>query len=116
MLIARKVIKFPENIWFTLTKLIAGFYENELCSLNRLGEEYQAISDKALSVPANTEELMDLIKFVNEVETVTLYQMEDRLREVMDYMIFLSDHCIFTPVEMKQNNITFQWWVNISWN
>ncbi|ERL86097.1 hypothetical protein D910_03511 [Dendroctonus ponderosae] len=77
----------------------------QLCK--QLGEEYQAISDKALSVPTNTAELMDLIKFVNEVETVTLYQMEDRLREVMDYMIFLADHCIFTPVEMKQNNITY---------
>ncbi|CAH1130366.1 unnamed protein product [Ceutorhynchus assimilis] len=79
----------------------------------QLGEEYQAISDKALSIPNNTAELMDLIKYVTEVETVMLYQMEDRLREVMDYMLFLSDHCIFTPVEMKQNNITFHWYLHM---
>lgn len=52
---------------------------------------------------------MDLIKYITEVETVTLYQMEDRLREVMDYMLFLADHSISTPVEMKQNNVTFHW-------
>ncbi|XP_060516742.1 dynein axonemal heavy chain 7 [Cylas formicarius] len=78
-----------------------------------LGEEYQMIADRALSIPANTAELMDLIKFVNETESVTLYQMEDRLREVMNYILFLSDHCLFTPVEMKQNNITFHWYLHM---
>ncbi|KAG5878487.1 hypothetical protein JTB14_010272 [Gonioctena quinquepunctata] len=74
-----------------------------------LGEEYQAISDKALSIPETTAELMDLIKFVYEVETNTLLLMEDRLRDVMGYILFLADHALFTPVEMKQNNIAFQW-------
>lgn len=74
-----------------------------------MGEEYQAISDRALAIPQNTAELMDLIKYITEVETVILYQMEDRLREVMDYMLFLADHSISTPVEMKQNNVTFHW-------
>lgn len=75
----------------------------------RLGEQYQAISDKALSIPENTAELMDLIKYVGEVETKILIEMEDQLREVMNYILFLSDHVIFTPVEMKHNNIAFQW-------
>lgn len=75
----------------------------------RLGEQYQAISDKALSIPENTAELMDLIKYVGDVETKTLIEMEDQLREVMNYILFLSDHVIFTPVEMKHNNIAFQW-------
>lgn len=75
----------------------------------RLGEQYQGISDKALSIPENTAELMDLIKYVGDVETKTLIEMEDQLREVMNYILFLSDHVIFTPVEMKHNNIAFQW-------
>lgn len=75
----------------------------------RLGEEYQAISDKALSLPENTADLMALIKYVDQVETKTLFEMEDRLRDVMGYILFLSDYVLFTPVEMKQNNIAFQW-------
>lgn len=74
-----------------------------------LEEEYQAISDKALSVPKNTAELMQLIAFVDEVERITLYEMEDRLREVLKYMLFLADHVICTPVEMKHNNNAFLW-------
>lgn len=74
-----------------------------------VGDEYQAIADKALSVPSNTTELMALIKFVDEVETKTLVLMEERLKDVMAYILALCDFCTFTPVEMKQNNITFQW-------
>lgn len=52
---------------------------------------------------------MDLMKYVGDVEAITLIEMEDQLREVMNYILFLSDHVIFTPVEMKHNNIAFQW-------
>lgn len=52
---------------------------------------------------------MQLIDFVDEVERITLYAMEDRLREVLKYMLFLADHVICTPVEMKHNNNAFLW-------
>ncbi|CAH1117610.1 unnamed protein product [Phaedon cochleariae] len=78
-----------------------------------LGEEYQAISDRALTVPESTADLMDLMRYVDEVETKTLISMEDRLREVMGYILFLADHALFTPVEMKQNNIAFQWYLHM---
>lgn len=74
-----------------------------------LGEQYQTISDKALNIPEDTAQLMGLIKYVADVETITLIEMEDQLREVMTYILFLSDHVMFTPVEMKHNNIAFQW-------
>ncbi|KAK9727723.1 Dynein heavy chain, N-terminal region 2 [Popillia japonica] len=86
-------------------------YQN-MCKV--LGEEYQSITEKALGIPKSTAELMELIAYVNEVETVILYQMEERLREVLKYMLFLSDHAMFTPVEMKQNNMTFWWYLRMA--
>ncbi|KAJ8926978.1 hypothetical protein NQ314_020603 [Rhamnusium bicolor] len=83
----------------------------QMCKI--LTEEYQAISDKALAEPADTSELMALIKYVNEVESKVLALMEDRLRDVMTYILFLADHCIFTPVEIKLNNVTFQWYLRM---
>lgn len=56
---------------------------------------------------------MALISYVNEVETTILPEMEDRLRIVLKYMLFLSDHAIFTPIELKQNNITFLWYLRM---
>lgn len=40
--------------------------------------------------------------------------MEDRLREVMDNILFLSDYNHMTGIEIKQNSITFQWYYNIN--
>lgn len=70
--------------------------------------------DRAVTVPENTEELMDLINFVANVRSNLLSEMEDRLRDVMRHIIFLSDHSIFTPLEMKTNNNTFWWLVIIN--
>lgn len=78
-----------------------------------MGEEYQAIADKALTIPKNTADLMALIDYVNDVERVTLLAMEQRLQEILKYIIFLSDHSLFTPVEVKQNNSTFLWYLRM---
>lgn len=75
-----------------------------------MGEEYQAISDRVLTAPKNTSELMALIAYTNDVENKTLFDMEERLyNDVMKYILFLIDHISFSAVEMKQNNQTFQW-------
>lgn len=77
----------------------------------RLGDEYEAIYNKALNIPNVTSELIALIAYVNNVEAVDVVQMEDRLREVLKYLLFLSDHMIVSPVDVKQNNTTFNWLV-----
>ena len=72
------------------------------------------IADKALSEPANTAELMKLIEYVKVVECQTIFEMEDRLKEVMGYILFLSDYTIISAIEMKQNSLTFQWYNRMS--
>lgn len=76
----------------------------------RLGEDYQMISDKALTIPESTAELMKLIQYVRTVECETVFEMEDRLKEVMCYILFLADYTIMSAIEMKQNCLTFQWY------
>ncbi|XP_071052666.1 dynein axonemal heavy chain 7 [Onthophagus taurus] len=79
----------------------------------KLGLEYETIANRLLTVPQTTEELMDLIAYANNVETVKLYQMEDRLRIILRYMIFLCDHIPYSSAEIKQNNITFCWYLRM---
>lgn len=64
-------------------------------------------------MPENTAELMDLIKYVDGVEATVLPEMETRLRQVMQYIIFLVDHTVFTPGEIKQNTTTLNWYLNM---
>ena len=77
--------------------------------IRRIGDEYQSIADKALSVPPNTSELMELSVFVRKAESVMSANLEDRLRKILKYIAFLSDYKPLTSVEIKTNNFAFQW-------
>ncbi|CAB0039603.1 unnamed protein product [Trichogramma brassicae] len=76
----------------------------------RIGEEYQSISSRAMSVPPNTSELMELKVFVKKAETELSDELEDRLREIIKYIVFLSDYMHLKAVEIKTNNMAFQWY------
>ncbi|XP_051171696.1 dynein axonemal heavy chain 7-like, partial [Leptopilina boulardi] len=75
-----------------------------------IGEEYQSIANRALSKPPNTAELMKLRAFVEKAETEMVKNLENRLKEVMENILFLSDYTLLTPVEIKTNNFAFQWY------
>ncbi|KZC14323.1 Dynein heavy chain 7, axonemal, partial [Dufourea novaeangliae] len=75
-----------------------------------IGDVYQHIVDRALSVPANTMELIQLREFIRISETETAIHLKKRLKEIIMYIIFLSDFSILTPVELKTNNFPFQWY------
>jgi len=78
--------------------------------LTRLSEEYEEIASRALAPPANTAELMALKEYVHLVESTTLAQLEDRLRQVCLSMLFLVDHMTVAPSEVKQNAAPFKWY------
>ena len=48
----------------------------------RLSEEYERITDRSLTVPSNTAQLMELKEYVDQTESVRIPQMEDQLRTV----------------------------------
>ncbi|XP_053995911.1 dynein axonemal heavy chain 7-like isoform X3 [Hylaeus anthracinus] len=75
-----------------------------------IGDDYQYIVDRALSIPANTMELMQLKEFIRVTETETGFRLENRLKEVIKYLVFLSDYSALSPVELKTNNFAFQWY------
>lgn len=79
----------------------------------RIYDEYSTIATTLLTPPADTAALMELIAYCKKVEDALLYEMEDKLRNVMRYIMFLGDCTTFTPLEMKANNQTFHWQVII---
>ncbi|XP_076227546.1 dynein axonemal heavy chain 7 isoform X3 [Nomia melanderi] len=89
-----------------VTKMTADYQQKS----RAIGEAYQHIVDRALSVPANTVELMQLREFINVSEAETAIRLKTRLQEIIKYINFLSDYSILSPVELKTNNFPFQWY------
>ncbi|KAG7196964.1 hypothetical protein KM043_000229 [Ampulex compressa] len=78
-----------------------------------IGDAYQHIADRALSTPSNTLELMELQSFIRESETKSVFELEDRLRELLQDILFLSDYIPLTAVELKTNNFAFYWYYKL---
>ncbi|XP_025074708.1 dynein heavy chain 7, axonemal-like [Pogonomyrmex barbatus] len=88
-----------------ISKMIADYQQK----VRVIGDVYQNIADQALSIPPNTSELVKLQAFIHKSETETVFELETRLKEVIKYIIFLSDYHHLTPVELKNNNFVFHW-------
>ena len=72
-------------------------------------DEYEAIAEKALTTPPNTEKLMELSAYIEGVEKKTIFELEKRLTLSRDRLAFLVDYASFSPAEMRLNSSTFQW-------
>ncbi|XP_059098400.1 dynein axonemal heavy chain 7-like [Tigriopus californicus] len=83
-------------------------HENKL-----LCQEFEAISNTALSSPNNTEELVTLKEKVRHIRTVIMLEKEKELNKAAKRLVFLSDYLQFTTAEMKLNTKTFQWFAKM---
>ena len=75
----------------------------------RLCDDYEMIAEKALTTPANTEQLIELKEFIDKVEKETIFVLEKRLIEAKNRLTFLVDYASFSPAEMRLNSNTFMW-------
>lgn len=75
----------------------------------RLCDGYEKISEKALSLPANTQELMQLKDTVKNIETCDVIELEQKLADAVKYIVFLIERISFSPADIRLNSSVFQW-------
>lgn len=67
---------------FMQTELLAKMVADQQSDMAKLQSEYEFISRQSLTVPTNTAELMSSKAYVAEMQSVTIPEMENRLRLV----------------------------------
>ncbi|XP_078701931.1 dynein axonemal heavy chain 7-like isoform X3 [Branchiostoma floridae x Branchiostoma belcheri] len=92
-----------------MNKLLQRMSRDHQEANRKLCEEYELIAEKALTTPANTQELMELKQYIEKVEKQDIVEMDKRLEEAKNRLVFLVDCTQFSPGEMRMNNNTFQW-------
>lgn len=73
---------------FMQDELITKMTLDQQYDMSNLGEEYEKISKKALTVPLDTKELMALKSYVVKTEDTTIPEMEHRLKIVRDNLVY----------------------------
>ncbi|XP_064167524.1 dynein axonemal heavy chain 7 [Anguilla rostrata] len=90
-------------------KLVARMLEDHQIINHQLCEEFEKIAVKALGTPPNTKELMELVEYVEKVETQEMPALEKTLLESKTRLCFLVDYTSLSPDDMRLNRDTFQW-------
>ncbi|KAF0302990.1 Dynein heavy chain 7, axonemal [Amphibalanus amphitrite] len=90
-------------------KILHNMLANHNATNKTLSEEYEQITDKSLTVPSNTAQLMELKEYVDQTESVRIPQMEDQLRTIFSHLLFLSDYAEFSSADLRHNTETFLW-------
>uniref|UniRef100_A0A1A9WZY9 Dynein heavy chain 7, axonemal n=1 Tax=Glossina brevipalpis TaxID=37001 RepID=A0A1A9WZY9_9MUSC len=86
---------------------------NQQEEIIRIGKEYDAIGKKALTIPKDTAELMSLKSYIRNAEENLLPEMEQRLRINMSHILWLMDNTLYSPLQIKANSTTFQWYLKM---
>ena len=75
----------------------------------QLRQEYEKIAEKALTTPANTDQLMELKEYIEKVEEKDIFVLEQRMVDSMGRLKILIEHTTFTQSEIRLNAETFDW-------
>ncbi|KAM7353017.1 dynein heavy chain at 36C isoform 1-T1 [Cochliomyia hominivorax] len=94
-------------------QLLGRMVNDQQTKISKLGKEYEAIAKKALTIPKDTAELMNLKAYVINTEENVVPEMEQRLRVNMGHILWLMDHTLYSPLQIKNNSNTFQWYLKL---
>ncbi|XP_053132771.1 dynein axonemal heavy chain 7 isoform X4 [Hemicordylus capensis] len=95
------------------SKIIAKMFKDHQDLNLRLCDEFEKISERALSTPSNTHELMEFKAYIQKVETVDMLEMEQKLIDAKTCLAYLIECANFSPVDIRLNNSVFQWYARM---
>ncbi|KAF5402027.1 Dynein axonemal heavy chain 7 [Paragonimus heterotremus] len=90
-------------------KVLDRILEDHRTTNRALIKEYESIAAKALTVPTDITHMMQLTEFVNHTEKETIHELERKLDQSRDRLIFLMDHAQLNPSDMRINSQVFEW-------
>ncbi|OAJ37962.1 hypothetical protein BDEG_21931 [Batrachochytrium dendrobatidis JEL423] len=87
---------------------------DQVAEMNRKGnlsicESYEKISAKAMKVPSDTEELVELIKYVENAKTKDIVALKEEIHKGKRRLDFLLTYAFMSEEDIKLNGVTFTW-------
>ncbi len=76
---------------------------------HRLIGEFERIAEQAVRTPMSTAELMEIIAFLTKSKTQTIPDLEKRLVQAKDELLFLLDNTELPPADLRLNTNMFSW-------
>ena len=75
----------------------------------RICSEYESFRSKALKVPDDSREMMELIAFMESARTELVRDLWENVQESLKRLSYLLDVHTFSPSEIDVNQTTLMW-------
>ncbi|KAK7101380.1 hypothetical protein V1264_019769 [Littorina saxatilis] len=72
-------------------------------------EEFKVIQERALKIPETSEELQEMVTFVEQARTVGMIKLNERIKDSKDRLAYLIDVFMFTPKDIELNCEVLTW-------
>eukprot|EP00118_Oscarella_pearsei_P018868 m.196512 g.196512 ORF g.196512 m.196512 type:complete len:4008 (+) comp39530_c1_seq1:67-12090(+) len=106
----RSLVKRAEGL---CNKLLARMTKDHV-DLNRaILNDFQEVSERAVTTPQTTEELMDMKAFMRDVESNKLVELDARVGKMKERLEFLIEYTQLAPSEVRLNRDVLQWLMRI---
>ncbi|NWW88000.1 DYH7 protein, partial [Rhynochetos jubatus] len=104
------LVKQADNI---CEKVISKMFKDHQDINTRLCDEFERISEKALTTPSNTQELMELKAYIQKVEMHDMLELKQKLVDAMNRVAFLIECVKFSPADVRLSSSVFQWYARM---
>ncbi|KAK2526126.1 Dnah7 [Columba guinea] len=104
--LAKRANNISEKIIFKMLK------DHQDMSL-RLCDEFERISEKALSTPSNTQELMELKDCMQKMETCDVLELNQKVVDALSCVAFLVECVDLSPADIRLNSNIFHWYARM---
>ncbi|KAM9343831.1 dynein axonemal heavy chain 12-like [Pholidichthys leucotaenia] len=92
-----------------LKKMVTMHREQNL----QICSEFEIIRKRALTVPQNTEGMVQMVKYLHFTKTKGIAELNEKIKEASTRLMYLLDVHIFEPEDLELNTIVFLWPNNI---
>ncbi|KAF7693120.1 hypothetical protein HF521_008436 [Silurus meridionalis] len=76
-------------------------------------EEFEIIKEKSLKTPTTSEEMTEMIEYIEQVKTIGLEELGIKIKEVHNRLNYLLDVHIFDVEDLKLHSTVLMWPQNI---
>ncbi|KAM9284699.1 LOW QUALITY PROTEIN: dynein axonemal heavy chain 7 [Cariama cristata] len=104
------LVKRADNI---CEKVISKMFKVHQDINMRLCDEFERRSEKALTTPSNTQELMELKACMQKAETCDMLELELKVVNAVNCLDFLMELVNFSPAVIQWNSNVFQWYARV---
>ena len=72
-------------------------------------ESYERISAKAMKIPNETDELVELMKYIETVKLKEIQELKEEIGKAKKRLDFLLTYSFMSEEDIKLNGVTFTW-------